>query len=1080
MAGNSTISITFKLESDGKGFKELSKDADGLKKAMVSAVTETGKLNAKFINLAAVSTSIKNAQEAIGGLQQSLQGLADAYYKSEEQSTKLLTVMRQRMTATNQEISSVNQLIGAQTKLGVLGGTVQRAGAQQLATFLKTSTSLRALIPAMNDLVAQQKGLNAETSDAVTVANLMGKAMTGQTTALRRVGIVFTEAQGQVLKYGDEQQRAATLAQVITDNVGHMNSALANTDAGHIKQIKNEFGSLRVKLGEIASKAMPALSAATSMLGVALMALNINASTSSLLLWVRSLSLATLATKAKTIALGALRGAAIVWNTTARFVTGTNTALGVSGYTAAAGLTAAKMALRGLLVATGVGIAIAGLTMAIEYLMNMLDKGNESAQGFSDGLTAAQRVAKQTAETIDNTTGQTYGQLKSKYTELQNAWKRLRTEHEKMAWIRENQSAFKDLGVSVYSVKDAEDVFVNNTAKVEEAFRKRAQAAAYTAVLTELYTKQIEAEQEISRRDRAAQERHKLKTGDVISSGDPRFSALQPPGSGNKYKYVGQDGKWHVTAEGAAVANRFRWYDNSQTQQNNRATLTATNSQIKTAEAEAAKYAPADTTYTPKGSKGGGNGGGGGDKGTPTTEKPLVEIEKPLSEEDYQNNLRYYEEQANGLDMTSDAYADLQKKIRDTQAEYNRLKGANNTLIVDPKSLNDYEHNLTILRDKQREATSPEEYKALQKQIEELTAAEDKFKGAAEEPYKPAAVEEINTLGELDKAIRYYQELQNTQTADEIENTQRVINKLEEKRQAMQRSVQLPEMADEVHSIENLSRREYRIKVKGMGFDELTKKIEDLQAMLDDTKNPVTGKQREEIEGLQDSYKKMRKDAVMTFDTLKDGWSGIKGVGDSISGISQALDSNSNAWQKLTGVIDGFISLAESIMAVINLINMITTAVKGAQGADTATNTAATAAVIAENKAQTASYAQLAAAKIVASSAILPGAGLAIAGTQIAAAAAMIEGMGGLMMASPFAKGGIVSGPTLALVGEYSGAARNPEVIAPLDKLRSMLQPAGAVGGRVEFSIEGRRLVGVLANETRISGKSGHRTNIRI
>lgn len=40
-----------------------------------------------------------------------------------------------------------------------------------------------------------------------------------------------------------------------------------------------------------------------------------------------------------------------------------------------------------------------------------------------------------------------------------------------------------------------------------------------------------------------------------------------------------------------------------------------------------------------------------------------------------------------------------------------------------------------------------------------------------------------------------------------------------------------------------------------------------------------------------------------------------------------------------------------------------------------------------------------------------------------------------------FAAGGIVSGPTLALVGEYSGASNNPEVVAPLNKLRSMLEP---------------------------------------
>ena len=52
-----------------------------------------------------------------------------------------------------------------------------------------------------------------------------------------------------------------------------------------------------------------------------------------------------------------------------------------------------------------------------------------------------------------------------------------------------------------------------------------------------------------------------------------------------------------------------------------------------------------------------------------------------------------------------------------------------------------------------------------------------------------------------------------------------------------------------------------------------------------------------------------------------------------------------------------------------------------------------------------------------------------------------------------FAEGGIVSGPTMAMVGEYSGAANNPEVIAPLDKLQSMMggqavQVTGKISGR--------------------------------
>lgn len=53
-----------------------------------------------------------------------------------------------------------------------------------------------------------------------------------------------------------------------------------------------------------------------------------------------------------------------------------------------------------------------------------------------------------------------------------------------------------------------------------------------------------------------------------------------------------------------------------------------------------------------------------------------------------------------------------------------------------------------------------------------------------------------------------------------------------------------------------------------------------------------------------------------------------------------------------------------------------------------------------------------------------------------------------------FADGGIVSGPTMGLMGEYAGATNNPEVIAPLDKLKSMLGDAG--GGAQTIRVEGR------------------------
>jgi hypothetical protein len=64
---------------------------------------------------------------------------------------------------------------------------------------------------------------------------------------------------------------------------------------------------------------------------------------------------------------------------------------------------------------------------------------------------------------------------------------------------------------------------------------------------------------------------------------------------------------------------------------------------------------------------------------------------------------------------------------------------------------------------------------------------------------------------------------------------------------------------------------------------------------------------------------------------------------------------------------------------------------------------------------------------------------------------------GGMGLGSQlFANGGIVSGPTMGLMGEYPGAKTNPEVVAPLDKLKSMI---GSGGGSGEFVLRGNDLI---------------------
>ena len=91
-----------------------------------------------------------------------------------------------------------------------------------------------------------------------------------------------------------------------------------------------------------------------------------------------------------------------------------------------------------------------------------------------------------------------------------------------------------------------------------------------------------------------------------------------------------------------------------------------------------------------------------------------------------------------------------------------------------------------------------------------------------------------------------------------------------------------------------------------------------------------------------------------------------------------------------------------------------------------------------------------------------------VAGAALITAASAAKAA--LQNVTAFAEGGIVSGPTLALVGEYSGASSDPEVISPLSKLKSMIQPASEVAewnGTVRFEIEGDVLAGILNKRNR-------------
>lgn len=467
----------------------------------------------------------------------------------------------------------------------------------------------------------------------------------------------------------------------------------------------------------------------------------------------------------------------------------------------------------------------------------------------------------------------------------------------------------------------------------------------------------------------------------------------------------------------------------------------------------------------------------------PAKLETLQDIDKEI---EYQQKLR--------ATASKEAISGIDAEISKLETLKNYIENA--TVIDTPDdALKTYEQlNIKLayyneLLEKATEEQRPE----IQKHINDIEGIKKAWDDSLAALKKPGDITQLDTIEKLDEAVRYYQEQQSKQSADEIQNTQRTIDALEAKRKAMQRGIEIPSMQKEIAEINGLSNREFKIKVKGIGFDALTDKIRELQKQLNDTNNPVTEGQRKDIEEMISTYEQWRKSSISSFDTVKSGWDGIKGIGDSINSITDALDGNGNAWQKVTAIVDGFIQLYESISAIVGIIDMLTTASTAhaaaktgeaaattatatAQGVETAAQTAAAVAmipVIVANKLATASYMELASAMYFAAHASIPFAGFGIAAGFVSAATAMVEAVGVM----PFANGGVVSGPTFALVGEYAGASNNPEVIAPLDKLRSMIQPRGGIGGNVRFEIEGRKLVGVISNTTRVAAKSGRKSN---
>ena len=476
--------MTLKLDGDDKGFKELAKDAEGLKKVLASTVIEAQQLNSGAINFAAIATGISKMQDSIGNLRDVLTELTAGCNYAIEAETKLTTVMEQRMNATSKEIESIKELALAQREKGVIDDDAQLMGAQQIATFLNEAKSIETLLPAMNNLLAQQKGYNATGQDAVAIGNLMGKVMQGQVSALTRVGITFTEAEEKVLKYGTESERAAMLAQVITNNVGEMNAKLGATDIGKQVQLEAKLGDIQDVLGELVSGALPfvnmAAEATKALASITTLTAGIKASVTA----IKSFRAPINTASALTMLMGvnAKKSAAVMRVFSSAMTTGAHSA------------TALKLAVRGLLISTGIGVAIAGVATAINAFSDAADKAAEKERELADEFKAFKKEIRDVGQATGENAQKEIAALDKLYNIAKDETK---SKKERTTAIKEMQGLFP----AYFSALSSETIDVKKLTtgydNLRDSILQTARARAAESKIEENTGRLIDVEQQI-------------------------------------------------------------------------------------------------------------------------------------------------------------------------------------------------------------------------------------------------------------------------------------------------------------------------------------------------------------------------------------------------------------------------------------------------------------------------------------------------------------------------------------------------------------------------------------------------------
>lgn len=457
-------------------------------KASVGGIADLGE------TVKVTSTIIKNyglSWDKAGDVQDKIQLTAKNGVTSFEQLAQALP----RVTGNAATLGvSIDELMATFATLTGVSGNTNEVATQMAAIFT-------ALVKPSSEAskMAQQMGIEFDAA-AIKAAGGMRNFLTDLDKNVKayasKSGMLEQEIYGKLFGSAESPRAlgplTGQLAAKFNENVEAMKgsagtiddafSIMSSSGAASLQILKNKFAEVGDAIASTMGGIMPVLNI-TAQIGNTVIAV------SAMVSGLKNLAKIQAIVKVRTMAMNA---ASLVWNATSVRMNATTQVISASFRGAAVSATTLKLAIQGLLISTGVGVAIVALTEVIAAFTSKSADAQTQAEDTAESMKGIGDAADDIKTAYDSALKNTYADLMAKYEKLKAGWRALSTEQQKMAWIKDNQSAFNELRLKIGNVTEAENIFNRKTDAVVEAFKQRALAAAYAAKLTALYQRQIE------------------------------------------------------------------------------------------------------------------------------------------------------------------------------------------------------------------------------------------------------------------------------------------------------------------------------------------------------------------------------------------------------------------------------------------------------------------------------------------------------------------------------------------------------------------------------------------------------------